>query len=225
MSEMQPNSAEHVVAHLRTYVVEQIKSGADKETIKIRLQAKGVREEIAAELVEKICSETGATAEAEDRTGGSLLPAIIGGGLAAVAAGLVWGLIAVSTGYEIGWVAWGVGLMAGWGVVMFARGQKGLPLQLVAVSAAVLGMAIGKYITFYAALKEYIADEYGAQAVAQMSMLSPGAFQIFGASLADMVGGFDALWILLAVATAWGIPKARLPGGAGGDRQSVIGVR
>ena len=50
-----------------------------------------------------------------------------------------------------------------------------------------------------------------AEAVAQMSMLSPGTIQIFGESLSAMVSGFDALWIILAVGTAWGIPKAGQP--------------
>jgi hypothetical protein len=150
-------------------------------------------------------------AEAEAFSGGSLLPAIIGGGLAAVAGGLIWGLIANTTGYEIGWVAWGVGLLAGWGVLTFAGGRKGLPLQLVAVTAAALGIFIGKYITFYAALTEYVAAEYGAEAVAQMSVLSPGVVLVFGESIGAMMSGFDALWILLAVGTAWGIPKVSVP--------------
>jgi hypothetical protein len=92
---------------------------------------------------------------------------------------------------------------------MFARGRKGLPLQLVAVVSAALGIFIGKYFTFYSALKAYAAEEFGAEVVAQMSMLSPGVIQIFAESLGAMVSGFDALWVVLAVVTAWGIPKTK----------------
>lgn len=211
MEENQQKSAEDAVQRITSFILEQIKSGTDKETCKTRLIASGVREEIAGELVEQVYSQATHLAAEEEFTGGSLLPAILGGGLAAVAGGLIWGLITITTGYEIGWVAWGVGLLAGWGVVMFARGRKGMPLQIVAVGAAILGVVIGKYITFYAVLKEYVAEEYGVEAVAQMSMLSLGVIQFFGSSIGAMLSGFDLLWVILAVGTAWGIPKAKVP--------------
>ncbi|UCC71566.1 MAG: hypothetical protein JSV86_14410 [Gemmatimonadota bacterium] len=218
MEANRPNSAEQAVQRMTSFIIDQIKTGADRETIRVRLMASGVREEVANEMVEQVFSQTTEIAEVEECTGGSLLPAIVGGGLAAVAGGLIWGLIAVTTGYEIGWIAWGVGLLAGWGVLMFARGRKGLPLQLVAVTSAALGIFIGKYFTFYSALKMYVAEEYGAEAVTQMSMLSPGVVQIFGESVGAMMSGFDALWIILAVGTAWGVPKAKLAESVVGDR-------
>jgi hypothetical protein len=209
MEENQPKTAGDALHKIKTFILKQMQEGADKETIKVRLMASGIGEEVAGELVERTFAESGPPAVDEEFKTSSLLPAMIGGGLAAVAGGLIWGLIAVTTGYEIGWIAWGVGVLAGAGVVMFAGGRKGLPLQLIAVTSAVLGILIGKYFTFYSALKEYAAEEFGAEVVAQMSMLSPGVAQIFVESMGAMMSGFDALWVILAVGTAWGIPKAK----------------
>jgi hypothetical protein len=209
MEENQPKSAEDALHKIKTFILKQIEEGADKETIKVRLMASGVREEVAVELIEQAHAQAPPAPVDEEFKASSLVPAMIGGGLAAVAGGLIWGLIAVTTGYEIGWIAWGVGVLAGTGVVMFAGGRKGLPLQLIAVASAVLGVLIGKYFTFYSALKEYAAEEFGVEVVAQMSMLSPGVAQIFVESMGAMMSGFDALWVLLAVGTAWGIPKAK----------------
>jgi len=214
MEESRPKSTEDTLDRIRTFILKRMREGADRETIKLKLTERGTREEIADELVEREFAQAAQlAADVPPVTPGSLFPAIVGGGLAAAAGGIIWGLIAVTTGYEIGWIAWGVGLLAGTGVVMFAGGRKGLPLQLVAVFAAALGILIGKYFTFYSALKEYAAAELGAEVVSELSMLSPGVIQIFGQSLGAMVSGFDALWLVLAVGTAWGIPRAVVGGG------------
>jgi hypothetical protein len=202
----QANAGAEALEKLTAFVTEQAQSGADKGTIKTRLMAGGIQEEIATELVERVFADV---VVEEEFSLGSLLPAMVGGVIGAVIGGVVWGLIATATGYEIGWIAWGVGWLAGVGVVLFAGGRRGRPLQLVAVAAAVLGLLIGKYFTFVAALKQYLGEELGVEAVAEMSMFSVGVIQMFGASLTVMVNGFDLLWIFLAVATAWGIPKVR----------------
>lgn len=210
MAELQPTSGQDALEELTAFVIAQKQAGTDRETARIRLMAAGIREEIASELVEEIYGAASA-AQAKTLASSSIVPAIIGGILAAIAGGLIWGLIVNTTGYEIGWAAWGIGLLAGYGVVMFAKGRKGLPLQLVAALAAVLGIVIGKYLTFFYALKEYVAEEHGLEATAELSMLSAGVIQFFTDSLGALVTGFDALWMILAVGTAWGIAKASGP--------------
>jgi hypothetical protein len=199
--------AQEALDRIAGFVVQQMQTGADKETIKVRLMANGIEEQVASEVVESIWAEATHSSGGEQLTMLSMIWAMIGGVVAAVVAGVVWGLIAVGTGYEIGWVAWGVGLLAGFGVVLFSGGQQGLPFQLVAVGAAALGIVIGKYYMFFQALKEYVGEEQGAEAVAQLSMLSAGVVAFFVQSLGSILGGFDVIWVLLAVATAWGIPK------------------
>ena len=190
---------------LADYVRQGLKAGADTDTVVVRLQAKGLEPETARRLVESV--RAGGVGPAAAAGAGSLLGATIGGLAAAAVGGLIWGLIAIATDYEIGWVAWGVGWLAGYGVVLFARGRRGRPLQLLAVTAAVLGIVLGKYLTFFHLLKEYVGDEYGAEAIADMSIFSLNMVQFFAASAGQFIRGFDALWILLAVGTAWGIPR------------------
>lgn len=190
---------------LSAYVRQGLQAGADTETIVARLQAKGLEPETARRLVESVSA--GEAGPAPEAGVGSLLGATIGGLAAAALGGLIWGLIAITTDYEIGWVAWGIGVLAGYGVVLFARGRRGRPLQLVAVTAAVLGIVLGKYMTFFHFLKQYVGDEYGAEAIAELSMFSLSTVQFFGASAGAFISGFDALWIILAVGTAWGIPR------------------
>ncbi len=204
--EQQPDSGREALDRLIAFVTEQARTGADRETAKTRLMGSGIQEEIAAKLVERVYAEV---VTAEEFSLGSLLPSMVGGMIGAVIGGVIWGLIAIGTGYEIGWVAWGIGWLAGVGVVLFAGGRRGVPLQMVAVAAAVLGVLIGKYLTFFTALKQYMGEQLGAEAVAEMSMFSAGVIQMFGASLSVMVSGFDMLWIFLAVATAWSIPKVK----------------
>ena len=226
----QSESIREAIERLTTFAVEQMEAGADRETVKTRLMERGVQEDIAVEIAARAFAsaapppETFETADAADIVATvdasdeaveeefalrALAPAIAGGTAGAVIGGIVWGLIASATGYEIGWVAWGVGWLSGFGVVLLARGQRGRPLQLIAASAALFGIMIGKYLTFFAAFKQYVGEEYGADAVAQLSMFSIGVVQLFGSSLGLMLSGFDALWVILALATAWGIPKSK----------------
>lgn len=204
--QQQAEAGKQALEKLTAFVIEQARSGADKLTIKTRLMAGGIQEEIATELVERVWADV---VTEEEFSLGSMLPAMVGGMIGAVIGGVIWGLIATASGYEIGWIAWGVGWLAGVGVVLFAGGRRGRPLQFVAVAAAVLGLLIGKYFTFFAALKQYMGAELGVEAVAEMSMFSVGVIQMFGANLTLLVNGFDMLWIFLAVATAWGIPKVK----------------
>lgn len=219
MQQRPTDTGAQALESLSVYVRQELQGGASSESIITRLKAKGLKRETAQQLVQRVAAGMATSAPPPSATTprvttasvttGSLVPAVIGGLVAAVIAGAIWGLITVVTGYEIGWVAWGVGILAGYGAVVFARGQRGVPLQLVAVGAAMLGVAIGKYVTFYAVLKQYAADEFGAEATAQISMFSLGTFQFFAESVPQFISGFDALWMVLAVATAWGIPKAR----------------
>lgn len=133
--------------------------------------------------------------------------AVAGGVLAAVAGGVIWGLLVIFTGYEIGYVAWGLGLVAGFAVALFARGEKGVPLQVIAVLAGLLGIVIGKYFTFFHFLKQAVASESGAEAASNITVFSMGVVQMFFKNISVMVSGYDLLWVLLAVATAWSIPK------------------
>ena len=87
------------------------------------------------------------------------------------------------------------------------KGKTGLPLQLIAVVSSILGIVIGKYFTFFHFFKGALAEEHGAEAVADMSLLSIGVLVFFIENLGLLFGGYDLLWVGLAVITAWRIPK------------------
>ena len=167
--------------------------------------------EFAGERVNRTQGEAAPIGPGQALAPASIVPAIISGILAAIAGGLIWGLMVNSTGSEIGWAAWGVGLLVGYGVVIVAKGRHGLSLQLVAALAAVFGIVIGNYLSFFYALKEYVAQEYGLEPSAQLSVLSTRVVQFFADSLGARVTGYDALWIVLAVGTAWAMAKAGAP--------------
>jgi hypothetical protein len=192
---------------LYAFVVEQIKAGADKATISQKLVEMGMDENDVHELVDKMHDQIMEAAKEEQLTSASILPALVGGVLAAIVCGVIWGLIVIATGYEIGYMAWGVGLAVGFCVVLFSKGKKGVPLQVIAVVSSILGVIIGKYLTFFHYLKEMIAEEYGPEAASKISVLSGDVIQFFLENIVSMSHPLDLLWVFLAVATAWRIPK------------------
>lgn len=204
----EPLSDEEVDQQLQAYVVEQIKAGRGKPEITTGLQDLGMEPDQAAQLTRAMYDGIVDTARAEAFTPIALIMAGVGALLAAIVGGAVWGGIVILTNYEVGIVAWGIGFLSGIAVVMFARGPKGLPFQVVAVISSVLGIALGKYLTFYHFLKEYVIEEYGAEVVAGMSMVSDEMIALFIESLPEIVSGFDLLWVVLAVITAWRIPAS-----------------
>ena len=152
------------------------------------------------QIVEQICYELKKTVK-EEKFSPEVMPfAVLGGLIAAVISGAAWGGIAIWTGLEIGYVAWGVGLLCGVGVLTAAQGKRGMPLQIIAVVTGVLGIVIGKYISF--------AYAQASDPFSWMSIFSMGRVQLFVSDLSAMVSGFDWLWMALAVYTAWSIPKA-----------------
>lgn len=136
-----------------------------------------------------------------------LLRAALATTAAAVLGGLVWGGIVAATGTEIGFVAWGIGLLTGGAAILLSKGERGLPLQLMAVVSSILGIAIGKYISFYVALKGVVAEESGAEAAESLSPFSSEVFSFFQEVSSEIFSPFDLVWVGLAVFTAWRIPK------------------
>lgn len=198
---------EEAVEKLYAFVVEQMKAGDDKSVISQKLVEMGIDRADASQLVETIHSQIVEAAKEEQFTFSSILPALIGGVLAAVVGGVIWGLIVIATGYVIGFMAWGIGLMCGFAVVLFSKGKRGVSFQVIAVLSSVLGVLVAKYFTFFHYLKESVAKEYGAEAASNISILSEKVIQFFIENIGSMVSGFDILWVILAVITAWRIPK------------------
>ncbi len=147
------------------------------------------------------------TIEDDENTLDTLIPAVVGGGLAAVVGGAMWGLIVKVTGYEIGYVAWALGVAAGYGVLLFARGRRGPALQIIAVISSILGILLGKYFSFFQMLKQVLIEDYGVEMADRISMLSGKTISLFISEIGSMSSPFDILWVILAVGSAWRIPQ------------------
>ena len=132
----------------------------------------------------------------------SLLPAIAAGLVAAIVGGVVWGVIVKASDYEIGIAAWGIGFIAGTTVVLATRGAKGPRLQVIAVVCALLGILLGKYLSFALVVQED-AESVGAS----IGLVSGDMFSLFRDNLDTVFALFDLLWVGLAVFTAWRIPQ------------------
>ena len=135
----------------------------------------------------------------------SLLPAIAAGLVAALVGGIVWGLIVKISDYEVGFVAWGIGFIAGTAVVFATRGGKGPRLQVIAVVSALLGILLGKYLSFA------FAPGGCERSAISIGLLSGDMFTLFRENLDVVFGLFDLLWVGFAVFTAWRIPQVDEP--------------
>ena len=213
-SAMDDETAEKV----RDQVLTRMREGADNQTIIDELVEGGMDKDQASEVVSAIDAAVAEAAAQEEYGLNSIVGALVGGLIAAIVGGVVWGFIVVKTEREIGYVAWGIGLLCGFAVVLFAGRKKGLPFQFIAVLASILGILIGKYATFFMLLKQELGNlaEQG-EAITQPSVLDPRAIMVFFQMLPEMLSGFDIVWVLLAVFTAW-----RMPRGLGVKRPSHV---
>lgn len=124
----------------------------------------------------------------EQASANSLMKAAAGALIAAIACGIAWAVLTIQTDTEFGLAAWGIGLLCGY-AAFFLSGKSGSStIQIIAVLSSVIGILLGKYITYYYWVQDYMIT--------------------FG----DMFGAYDFLWVGLAVLTAWQLP-ARLSRG------------
>jgi len=122
--------------------------------------------------------------------------------LAALAGGVAWGLIVKWTGYEVGIIAWGIGFLTGNAVVLATRGGKGQTLQAIAILTALLGILLGKYLSYAFQIQDE-AEEAGVS----LGLFSEDMRSFFREDLDSVFGLFDLLWVGFAVYTAWRVPQ------------------
>ena len=132
----------------------------------------------------------------------SLLPAVAASLAAGIVGGILWGLIVKWTNYEVGIVAWAIGFLAGTVVVTVTRGARGPRLGVIAVAGALLGILLGKYLSFAFAVQED-AESVGLS----VGVLSGEMLRLFRENLNEAFGLFDLLWVGFAVYTAWKLTR------------------
>lgn len=149
---------------------------------------------------------------ARDERGISPLFAAVAAALVAAAvSGVLWGLIVKWSDYEIGFAAWGIGFVVGMAVATATRGSRGLPFQLVAIVFALLGILLGKYLSFVWVIQEVADQETGG--ALDIPIFSMDTIDLFWAARADIFSWIDLLWAGLAVVTAWRVltPEEPVP--------------
>ena len=137
--------------------------------------------------------------------------AAIGGLVGAVIGGIIWAAIAIIANLEIGYVAIGVGALAGWGVVMGANRKRGLPFQGIAVMTALFGLFVGKYLAAVFFYRDVLIGEFGEAVVNEIGLgpLFTDVFQFFPDYLSASFEVIDILFVVIAIAAAWGIPSVK----------------
>lgn len=198
-------SQEELYRQINEYVTERLRAGDGRDAVVAKLVAQKVEPELANQIVDAIYEAELGTAKKEQMTGDEILPGIGAGLLSAIVGGIVWGLIVLATDYEIGYMAWGIGLLSGYAVLFAAGGKKGRPLQVTAVISSLLGILIGKYFVFYQALKNEVVKAYGAEAARNIKFYSSQVLGFFFDNIGSMLTGHDAIWVLLAIVTAWSL--------------------
>jgi hypothetical protein len=143
-----------------------------------------------------------AVAEPREVRSGVLVTAALAGLVAAIVGAVVWGLIVRWTDYEVGFVAWGIGFIVGTAVVLGAQGARGVPLQVIAVVLAVVGVVLGKYLAFV-----WIGQDELGKAGIELPVFSKDTVDLFWDAKSDVWSGWDLLWAGLAVVTAFRIPQ------------------
>ena len=113
------------------------------------------------------------------RTRPALALPVLAGLAAAIAGGVAWALVLKYTQYEIGFLAIGIGALAALAIRTLTHGYRDSTLQVAAVAAALVGVVVGKYLGYLL---------WG---------------QDNGYTFSGMWGWIDALWVGLAVMTAW----------------------
>ncbi|MGH3015386.1 MAG: hypothetical protein ACRDNN_10585, partial [Gaiellaceae bacterium] len=194
MADETPQAPEAQGESADAFIVEQMRAGADEETIVAGLVERGADPAQARRRVEVVYPQVMRAAEAEVFEPRLLVPAVLVGLAAAVAGGIGWALIAVTTDYEIGFAALGIGILAGYAVVLATRGRKGLPLQVAAVVSSLLGIALGKYFAYVWELKDAVRAEFGDEAADSVGFLDSEVIDLFVEDADRVFGGYDLLW-------------------------------
>jgi signal peptidase I len=124
--------------------------------------------------------------------------AVLAGLIAAVAGGLAWGLIVKWTDYEVGVIALAVGFLTAFAVHQATGGRRGPVLQAIAIASALLGIVLGKYLSF-----AFITQEAERDFGIDIGLLSGDMLGLFRDGLGEVFGLYDVFWVGLAVAAAW----------------------
>jgi hypothetical protein len=134
-----------------------------------------------------------------------LLPAAGAALAAAIVTGVIWAYVVKISDYEIGFAAWGIGFLVGTAAVLVARGRKSIQLATIAVVAALIGILLGKYLSFVFIVRDELSD------VVDVPIFSGDTWSLFMDNKDVVFSFWDILWIGLAVVTAFRVARPEEP--------------
>ena len=155
-----------------------------------------------------MCTNCASTFEAAFHTeteGANFVGALILGGIAALAASVLWYGIVVVTNYEVGIVAIAVGWLVANGVVLGAGRKRGRVLQGISITLTLLAMVASQYLI----LRYFVVQVLTEEGVTGIPLLLP--LDLMAEILAESIRQ-DPLTLLfwaLAVFEAYKIPARR----------------
>lgn len=191
-------------------VYDRIRHGDSPAQVAARLQGHGMSPEDARVAMKALAEEYVRLSEEERIDGfGAIAAGLVAGLMGAAIGAAGWGYITTATGREIGYAAWAIGLLTGFSVLLGSGGKRGLALQMVSALTAALGVAAGKYFCLHHYLVIAVSKQQGAKIAAALDPFSSKVAEMILARLKAGFTHFDAIWIVLAVITAWSIPKRR----------------
>ena len=135
--------------------------------------------------------------------------AIGAGVVAAAAGGIVWALIVRWSDYEIGIVAWAIGFLVSMAVLLGTGNRRGLPFQLIAIVLSLLGILLGKYLSYVWTLQDFVSEQ--TDGAVDIPLVSRETLSDFKDDADFVFDWIDLLWAGLAVFTAWRTLAPRTP--------------
>lgn len=127
----------------------------------------------------------------ENKIGLSIIYALLG----ALIGGVIWGLVAALFNYELGLVALVIGGLTGYAILLAGKGSITQLHQIIAVVTSLIGIIIGKYLSFVYWFNDGFEGVFDSM-----------TFAFFRSYFSDLFGVMDIVFILLAIITAWQIP-------------------
>ncbi len=191
----------------RGFVIGRLRGGTPKSIVVAELIDRGLERKWAEQIVEQFDIDAAQLAKQEQVTAAAFLLAVIAGALAATIGGALWGLVAGKMGRQFSPLACGVGVLCGFAVVLASGRRKGVPLQVIAAVASIIGIFIGKYCTFYFAFRDMLSEQAGPEAIVSVPLFSGALFQLFLENIRGVLSVFDIVWIPFALIAAWAIPS------------------
>ncbi len=141
-----------------------------------------------------------------------IIGALIGGLVGAALGAVIWAAVAYFIDYELGYIALAVGFLSGLFAVLFSGGRRGIPIQLIAILTALIGIFVGKYAAVYTigikAMNEQAGRDVTRTVLENLPPLAPDTVSLVVQDIVAALQPIDALFVVLAVVAAISIAAA-----------------